>query len=58
MKEVFAEAISKAPCVLLVDEIDGISSRASVSGDYVEYWSQIINLILVLVAETLSTPAW
>lgn len=56
MKEVFAEVIAKAPCVLLVDEIDGISSRTSVSGDYVEYWSQIINLMLVLVTEALSTP--
>ncbi|SFD46468.1 AAA family ATPase [Devosia psychrophila] len=56
MKEIFAEAMAKAPCVLLIDEIDGISSRTSVSGDYVEYWSQIINLMLVLVTEALSTP--
>lgn len=56
MKEVFAQAIAKAPCVLLVDEIDGISSRSQISGDYVEYWTQIINLMLVLVTDAMNTP--
>ncbi|MHA6731824.1 AAA family ATPase [Devosia sp. A369] len=55
MKEVFSDAIAKAPCVLLIDEIDGISSRATVSGDHVEYWTQIVNLMLVLVTEALAT---
>ena len=56
MKEVFAQAIAKAPCVLLVDEIDGISSRTQISGDHVEYWTQIVNLMLVLVTDAMNTP--
>ena len=40
MKEVFAEARAKALCVLLIDEIDGISSRNTLSGDHVEYWTR------------------
>lgn len=56
MKEVFAAAIAKAPCVLLVDEVDGISSRAQISGDHIEYWTQIVNLMLVLVTDAMNTP--
>ncbi|UXN72871.1 ATP-binding protein [Devosia sp. A8/3-2] len=56
MKEVFAQAIARAPCVLLVDEIDGISSRSQISGDHVEYWTQIVNLMLVLVTDATNTP--
>ena len=56
MKEVFAQAIADAPCVLLIDEIDGISSRTQISGDYVEYWTQIVNLMLVLVTDAMNTP--
>ena len=56
MKEVFAQATANAPCVLLIDELDGISSRTQISGDYVEYWTEIVNLMLVLVTEAMSTP--
>ncbi|MET3901334.1 cell division protease FtsH [Devosia sp. UYZn731] len=56
MKEVFAEATTKAPCVLLIDEIDGISSRSQLAGEYVEYWTQIVNLMLVLVTDATNTP--
>lgn len=56
MNEVFAQAIAQAPCVLLIDEIDGISSRSKISGDHVEYWTQIVNLMLVLVTDAMNTP--
>lgn len=56
MKEIFAQAIAQAPCVLLIDEIDGISSRSKISGDHVEYWTQIVNLMLVLVTDAMNTP--
>lgn len=56
MKEVFAHATAKTPCVLLIDELDGISSRTQISGDYFEYWTQIVNLMLVLVTEAMNTP--
>lgn len=56
MQAVFDEAISKAPCVLLIDELDGISSREAISGRYSEYWTQIVNLMLELVTKAIGTP--
>lgn len=49
IKDVFARARQLAPCILFIDELDGISDRARLSGDYVEYWSQIVNLFLELL---------
>ncbi|MET3896973.1 ATP-dependent Zn protease [Devosia sp. UYZn731] len=54
MRMVFNEAMEKAPCVLLVDEIDGISSRGNISGRYTEYWTQIVNLMLELVTQAMA----
>jgi hypothetical protein len=48
MKNVFAQARRLAPsgvCVF-IDELDGISNRGNLKGEYVEYWSQIVNLLL------------
>lgn len=56
MKDVFSEAMTKAPCVLLIDELDGISSRTRIGGEHVEYWTQIVNQMLVLVTEAMNTP--
>ncbi|MER9560664.1 AAA family ATPase [Mesorhizobium sp. M0571] len=49
IKDAFARARRLAPCILFIDELDGISDRARLSGDYVEYWSQIVNLFLELL---------
>lgn len=49
IKDVFSRARQLAPCILFIDELDGISDRARLSGDYVEYWSQIVNLFLELL---------
>jgi cell division protease FtsH len=49
-------AIESAPCVLLVDQLDGISSRASFSHRYAEYWTKIVNLMLELVTQATATP--
>ncbi|ODT67022.1 MAG: hypothetical protein ABS75_25935 [Pelagibacterium sp. SCN 63-23] len=46
IRSAFAEAKKHAPSVLFIDEFDGISSRENLTGDYVEYWSQIINMLL------------
>jgi cell division protease FtsH len=46
VRKCFAEARKRAPCILLIDELDGISDRARLSGDYVEYWAQIVNCLL------------
>ncbi|MET3896084.1 cell division protease FtsH [Devosia sp. UYZn731] len=56
MRMVFNDAIEKAPCVLLIDELDGISSRGNISGRYTEYWTQIVNLMLELVTRATTTP--
>jgi cell division protease FtsH len=50
IRSVFAEAKRQAPAVLFIDELDGISNRANLTGDYVEYWSQIVNLLLECLA--------
>jgi ATP-dependent Zn protease len=50
MRSAFSQARRLAPCILFVDELDGISDRATLRGDYVEYWSQIVNLLLELLA--------
>ncbi|WP_434722773.1 AAA family ATPase [Mesorhizobium sp. RIZ17] len=49
IKEAFSRARRLAPCILFIDELDGISDRARLTGDYVEYWSQIVNLLLELL---------
>lgn len=49
IKDCFARARRLAPCILFIDELDGISDRARLRGDYVEYWSQIVNLFLELL---------
>lgn len=50
IRDVFGQAKRAAPAVLFIDEIDGISSRSTISGEYVEYWSQIVNLLLECLA--------
>jgi cell division protease FtsH len=50
IKESFAQARQLAPCILFVDEMDGISNRATLTSDYKEYWTQIVNLLLELLA--------
>jgi hypothetical protein len=49
IKDVFARARKLSPSILFIDELDGISDRARLRGDYVEYWSQIVNLFLELL---------
>lgn len=48
--EAFSKARRQAPCILFIDEIDGISDRERLRGEYVEYWTQIVNLLLEQLA--------
>jgi hypothetical protein len=50
IRNAFGQAQRQAPSILFIDEIDGISDRARLRGEYVEYWSQIVNLLLELLA--------
>lgn len=50
MRNAFIQARKLAPAILFIDELDGISDRSRLQGDYVEYWSQIVNLLLELLA--------
>lgn len=53
MEEIFGQALAQAPCVLFVDELDSIADRNTLDDHYVEYWTQIINRMLELVAEVM-----
>lgn len=50
IRKIFAQAKSQAPCILFIDELDGISDRSQIRGEYVQYWTQIVNLFLELLA--------
>ncbi|MEH2500266.1 cell division protease FtsH [Bradyrhizobium sp. AZCC 1678] len=50
IKEAFSQARKLAPCILFIDELDGISDRATLTTEYKEYWTQIVNLLLELLA--------
>jgi len=47
MADTFAQARSQAPCILFIDEIDGIGSRVSTSREYGDYWNACVNKISV-----------
>lgn len=50
IKSSFEQARRLAPCILFIDEIDGISNRATLTSEYKEYWTQIVNLLLEMLA--------
>lgn len=56
IREAFAQARRQAPCVLFIDELDGISDRTRLRGEHVEYWTQIVNLTLELLSSVDERP--
>lgn len=48
MKAAFDEASGHAPCILFIDEIDGIGKRAR-GKDYDDYWNTVVNKALELL---------
>ncbi|MET3858508.1 ATP-dependent Zn protease [Rhizobium sp. OAE497] len=49
MRRSFHDAVAKKPCILFIDEIDGIGDRATIRGQYDQYWVQVVNSLLELV---------
>jgi SpoVK/Ycf46/Vps4 family AAA+-type ATPase len=49
MRESFQRAVSRKPCILFLDELDGIGDRSTLTGDHVEYWMQVVNSLLELI---------
>ena len=49
MKSAFEEAVSHAPVILFVDEIDSIGRRQDSSRDYADYWNAVVNQLLELM---------
>lgn len=49
MADTFAEARRHAPCILFIDEIDGIGKRAPASRSYADYWNACVNKLLELL---------
>ncbi|GJE02337.1 AAA family ATPase [Methylobacterium isbiliense] len=56
IRKIFAQAKAQAPCILFIDELDGISDRGQIRGEYVQYWTQIVNLFLELLAGVEERP--
>ena len=56
IKNCFALARQLAPCVLFIDEIDGLGDRAQLTVDYREYWTQIVNCVLEQLAGVEDRP--
>ncbi|MGV4792958.1 ATP-binding protein [Rhizobium sp. F40D2] len=55
MADTFAEARRQAPCILFIDEIDGIGQRAPASRSYSDYWNACVNKLLELLDGAIKT---
>lgn len=49
IKNSFLQARRLAPCIMFIDEIDGISDKAKLV-EHREYWAQIVNLLLEMLS--------
>ncbi|MGQ2908757.1 MAG: AAA family ATPase [Aliihoeflea sp.] len=49
MRACFDEAGAAKPCILFIDEIDGIGRRQDQSRDYADYWNSLVNKLLELM---------
>jgi len=56
IKACFTQAKQLAPALIFIDELDGLSDRATLPNEYREYWTQIINLVLEMLAGVEDRP--
>ncbi len=49
LSNTFADARAQAPCILFIDEIDGIGQRAPASRHHSDYWNACVNKLLELL---------
>jgi hypothetical protein len=49
MRDCFAEVQAAKPCILFIDEIDGIGRRQDQAREYADYWNAIVNKALELM---------
>ncbi|MBB4064249.1 ATP-binding protein [Gellertiella hungarica] len=49
MSKTFEEARELQPCILFVDEIDGIGKRQPAEREYADYWNTVVNRALELL---------
>lgn len=50
MRRSFADAVAARPCILFIDEVEGVGDRARFAGrEYEIYWTQVVNLLLELI---------
>ena len=55
MRAAFAEAKSAAPCILFIDETDGIGGRRSGDKDSSDFWNNVITRLLELLDGTVKS---
>ncbi|CAD5295115.1 Peptidase family M41 [Bosea sp. 62] len=51
LDQVFAEARSRAPCILFIDELDAFPDRATLSGRGRDWWTTVVTHFLKLLDE-------
>lgn len=49
IERAFTDARTHAPCILFVDEVDGVGRRDKANRDYDDYWVSIVNKVLELM---------
>lgn len=49
IERTFADARNHTPCILFIDEIDGVGRRDRATRDYDDYWVSVVNKVLELM---------
>lgn len=55
MDRAFADAVRRSPCILFIDEVDGIGTRERPVREYDDYWTSVVNKALQLMDGAIRT---